>query len=122
MCYTMMKTVSGRFVSTKPVTLSKAAYDLSNFLSSDNGASQPVAAYLRRAFAAFDELVYFKKHIKSKKYSSKDDVSTKSDVSHRSFEEREVRVRENGGVNKKLDHVSVEVEFKIDEHRAELVG
>ncbi|KAF5768838.1 hypothetical protein HanXRQr2_Chr14g0641211 [Helianthus annuus] len=110
-----MKTVSGRIVSTKPLSLSKAAYVLSNFVSSDNGASQPVAAYLRRASAAFDELAYFKKHIKSKKYSSKDDVSTKSDVSHRSFEERD---RENGGVNKKLDHVSVEVEVTIDEHRA----
>ncbi|KAJ0840133.1 hypothetical protein HanRHA438_Chr14g0651901 [Helianthus annuus] len=113
-----MKTVSGRIVSTKPLSLSKAAYVLSNFVSSDNGASQPVAAYLRRASAAFDELAYFKKHIKSKKSSSKDDVSMKSDVSHRSFEEREVKVRENGGVNKKLDHVSVEVEVTIDEHRA----
>ncbi|MFS8031662.1 hypothetical protein Hanom_Chr17g01548481 [Helianthus anomalus] len=86
MCYTVMKTVSGRIVSTKPVTLSKLAYVWSNFVCSDNGVSQPVAAYLHRASAAFDELVYFKKHIKSKKYSSKDDVLTKSDVSHGSFE------------------------------------
>ncbi|KAI7728749.1 hypothetical protein M8C21_028678 [Ambrosia artemisiifolia] len=82
-----MKTVSGKIISTKSVSLSKAANILSNFVTSDNGASQPVGVYLRRASEAFNELVYFKKHLRSKKHSSKDDASTKSDVSHRSFEE-----------------------------------
>ncbi|KAK9061957.1 hypothetical protein SSX86_019141 [Deinandra increscens subsp. villosa] len=97
-----MKTVTGKIVSTKPVNLSKAAKILSNFVNSDNGASQPVAAYLRRASAAFNELVYFKKHHMLKK-SSKEDTLTKSDMSRRSLEE-----------NKKFGQDPVEV----DESRA----
>ncbi|XP_076949902.1 uncharacterized protein LOC143622724 [Bidens hawaiensis] len=108
-----MKTVSGKIVSTKPVSLSKAANVLANFVTSDNGVSQPVAAYLRRASAAFDELVYFKKHHKLKKKSSKEEDLTKSDISHRSLEEYEVKAVENGGTKKKFDQDSVEV----DEHR-----
>ncbi|KAK9062914.1 hypothetical protein SSX86_020104 [Deinandra increscens subsp. villosa] len=94
-----MKTVTGKIVSTKPVNLSKAAKILSNFVNSDNGASQPVAAYLRRASAAFNELVCSKKHHMLKKKSSKEDTSTKSDTSHKSLEE-----------NKKFGQVSVEVD------------
>ncbi|KAD7479291.1 hypothetical protein R6Q59_008163 [Mikania micrantha] len=105
-----MKTVTGRIVSTKPVTLSKAANILSNFVSSNNGASQPVTAYLRRASAAFDELVYFKKHHRLKKNSSKAEASTKYDTSHRSLEEYEVRIEESGSANKKFGQDPVEVD------------
>ncbi|KAG7587126.1 hypothetical protein ISN45_Aa02g023560 [Arabidopsis thaliana x Arabidopsis arenosa] len=51
-----MKTVTGRVNSVKPVSLSKAATLLSGFVSSENGASQDVSAYLRRASGAFTEL------------------------------------------------------------------
>ncbi|KAI3798927.1 hypothetical protein L1987_34212 [Smallanthus sonchifolius] len=108
-----MKTVSGKIVSTKPVNLSKAANILSNFVTSDNGASQPVAAYLRRASAAFNELVYFKKHHRMNKSSS-----TKSEISHTSLQEDEVMdTREVEGTlrkkeKKKKKTDNVEVGFK----------
>lgn len=59
-----MKTVSGIVVSSKPVSLSKAARVLSKFMASDNGASPAFAAYLKRASASFDELVQLRKELK----------------------------------------------------------
>lgn len=59
-----MKTVSGRVISSKPVSLSKAARSLAKFVSSDNGASPAFAAYLKRASASFDELVQLRKELK----------------------------------------------------------
>ncbi|XP_023745552.1 uncharacterized protein LOC111893714 [Lactuca sativa] len=87
-----MKTVSGKIVSLKPVNLSKAANILSKFVTSENGASQPVSAYLRRASVAFNELVYFKKHHTLKK-KTKDETSSISDISHRDVEEDEGKLR-----------------------------
>ncbi|XP_015582489.2 nucleolar protein 58 [Ricinus communis] len=52
-----MKTVTGKIVSSNPVSISKAASILSMFVAAETGASQAVAAYLRRATTAFDELV-----------------------------------------------------------------
>jgi hypothetical protein len=68
-----MKTVTGRVNSAKPISLSKAATLLSGFVSSENGASQDVSAYLRRASGAFIELKSIHREIKSKetKLSSK---------------------------------------------------
>ncbi|CAN1226959.1 hypothetical protein LINGRAPRIM_LOCUS1127 [Linum grandiflorum] len=54
-----MKSVTGEIKSTTPVTLSRAAGILSDFVARDTGASQAVTAYLRRATSAFDELVQF---------------------------------------------------------------
>ncbi|KAK1410372.1 hypothetical protein QVD17_36908 [Tagetes erecta] len=106
-----MKTVNGKIVSTKPVSLSKAANILSNFVTSDNGVSQPVTAYLRRASEAFDELVYLKKHNRLKKKSSKDEALTRSDLSRRSLkEEDEGRALENGVVKKEFEQGPVEVD------------
>ncbi|OAY45689.1 uncharacterized protein LOC110619639 [Manihot esculenta] len=51
-----MKTVTGKIVSSTPVPIYKASSILSNFASTETGASQAVSAYLRRATAAFDEL------------------------------------------------------------------
>ena len=59
-----MKTISGKVVSSKPVSLSKAARILSKFASSDNGASPAFAAYLKRASASFHELVQLHKELK----------------------------------------------------------
>lgn len=60
-----MKTVSGKVLSCKPVSISKAAKVLSKFVSTDNGASPAFAAYLRRASASFSELAQLHKEQKS---------------------------------------------------------
>ncbi|KAK7291002.1 hypothetical protein RIF29_05833 [Crotalaria pallida] len=60
-----MKTISGNCVSTKQISLSKAAKILSKFVSADNGASQVSSAYLHRASAAFNELKQLHKELKS---------------------------------------------------------
>ncbi|XP_038902882.1 probable xyloglucan galactosyltransferase GT11 [Benincasa hispida] len=60
-----MKTVTGSVVSSKPISISKAASTLSSFLSVDNGASQALCAYLRRASASFNELKQLHKELKS---------------------------------------------------------
>ncbi|PSR95152.1 Neurofilament light polypeptide like [Actinidia chinensis var. chinensis] len=66
-----MKTVSGQIISTKAISLSKAAKVLSNFVAAETGASDAVSAYLRRASASFDELVQFHKDLKSSKSDRK---------------------------------------------------
>ncbi|XP_021889785.1 uncharacterized protein LOC110808564 [Carica papaya] len=63
-----MKTVSGKVISTAPISLSKAASIISNFAAAENGASQAISAYVRRASAAFTELAHLHKELK---YSSK---------------------------------------------------
>ncbi|KAF8397595.1 hypothetical protein HHK36_016515 [Tetracentron sinense] len=60
-----MKTISGRLVSSKPISLSKAASVLSTFVSAETGASQAVSAYLKRASASFNELVQFHRELKT---------------------------------------------------------
>ncbi|XP_024983660.1 WW domain-containing protein ZK1098.1-like [Cynara cardunculus var. scolymus] len=118
-----MKTVSGTIISSKPVNISKAASILSNFVNSDNGASQSVSTYLRRTSTAFNELVSFRKHHKRKKHQPMEEDSSKSDVKPRNSEEDEVRVLENGGgVNRKFDHDPVEekendVEGKLEKKK-----
>ncbi|KAB1212444.1 hypothetical protein CJ030_MR1G027810 [Morella rubra] len=59
----MMKTVSGKILSWKPVSLKKATSILSTFASTDNGASPAICAYLRRARASFKELRHVEKEI-----------------------------------------------------------
>ena len=66
-----MKTVSGEIISTKAISLSKAAKVLSNFVAAETGASDAVSAYLRRASASFDELVQFHKYMKYSKSDRK---------------------------------------------------
>lgn len=108
-----MKTVSGTIISSKPINLSKAANILSNFVTSDNGASQSVSTYLRRTCAAFNELVYFKKHHKQKKHRPMEESSSKSDDINPRYSEDAARVLENGGgVNKKFDHGPVGIDEK----------
>ncbi|KAM6552450.1 hypothetical protein CsatB_013212 [Cannabis sativa] len=62
-----MKTVSGTAISSKPLSLSKATSILSTFVSSDTGASQAMAAYLRRSLASFKELKQLNKDLKTNK-------------------------------------------------------
>ncbi|XAR60512.1 hypothetical protein NMG60_11033925 [Bertholletia excelsa] len=66
-----MKTISGKVTSTKPISVSKAARVLSNFVNAENGASQAVSVYLGRASAAFNDLVQFHKELKASKLESK---------------------------------------------------
>ncbi|KAG6738888.1 hypothetical protein POTOM_058511 [Populus tomentosa] len=68
-----MKTVTGKITDSTPVSISKAASILSKFVSSENGASQALNAYLRRATAAFDELSRL--HSKSDRRKHKKDSS-----------------------------------------------
>nr|XP_043632291.1 protein PXR1-like [Erigeron canadensis] len=109
-----MKIISGTIVSSKPVNLSKAANILSKFVKSDNGASQAVSAYLRRASEAFNEHVYFKKNHKLKRSRSKEEASTISgfsDMTHRDIEEDERTVMENGDAgNREFDQDPVEID------------
>ncbi|XP_022986894.1 cylicin-1-like [Cucurbita maxima] len=66
-----MKTVTGSIVSSKPISISKAASTLSSFLSVDNGASKAICAYLRRASASFNELKQLHKELKSSRSDRK---------------------------------------------------
>ncbi|MBA0644458.1 hypothetical protein Goklo_028614, partial [Gossypium klotzschianum] len=49
-------TVTGKILSSTPVSVSKAAKIIANFAATDNGASQAISAYLRRTSASFSEL------------------------------------------------------------------
>ncbi|KAJ0020187.1 hypothetical protein Pint_32270 [Pistacia integerrima] len=71
-----MKTVTGRVLSTTPISLSKAASILSKFVNADTNASPALCAYLRRASVSFNELSQLHKELKS---SRKHKIS-KSDI------------------------------------------
>ncbi|KAA8543965.1 hypothetical protein F0562_021858 [Nyssa sinensis] len=60
-----MRTVSGKVVSTKPISLAKAAKVLSTFAAAETGASQAVSTYLKRASASFNELVQFHQELRA---------------------------------------------------------
>lgn len=66
-----MKTVSGNVISSKPISLPKAAKILSTFVTVENGASHAISAYLQRASTAFDELVHLHKELKADKSEHK---------------------------------------------------
>ncbi|CAN1226961.1 hypothetical protein LINGRAPRIM_LOCUS1127 [Linum grandiflorum] len=70
-----MKSVTGEIKSTTPVTLSRAAGILSDFVARDTGASQAVTAYLRRATSAFDELVQFHNSLPRRYEKHKSDIT-----------------------------------------------
>ncbi|KAJ4725926.1 nucleolar protein 58-like [Melia azedarach] len=81
-----MKAVTGKVLSTTPISLSKAASILSKFVSADNGASQAVCAYLRRASFSFNELNQLHKELKShrKHKTSKSEIITDDEKPNRS--------------------------------------
>lgn len=60
-----MKTVSGKLISSKPISLSKAAKILSGFAGHEHGASDAVSVYLNRAADVFNSLVSFHKELKN---------------------------------------------------------
>ncbi|GAB2214698.1 hypothetical protein Droror1_Dr00019060 [Drosera rotundifolia] len=59
------KSVSGTVVSSRPVSLSKAAKILSDFATMDNGVSPAMTAYLKLAVGSFNDLVMFHKELKA---------------------------------------------------------
>ncbi|XP_059430641.1 uncharacterized protein LOC132164214 [Corylus avellana] len=81
-----MKMVIGEVLSSKPISLKKATSTLSTFVSTENGASPAICAYLRRALASFKELRQHEKELRDprseqRQYRSKSE--TLSDVSHK---------------------------------------
>ncbi|VFQ95661.1 unnamed protein product [Cuscuta campestris] len=60
-----MKTISGRVVSTAPVSLADAAAIMADFAASDTGASDAISVYISRAADAFNHLVQFHIRLKS---------------------------------------------------------
>ena len=66
-----MKTISGKAISSKAVSLSKAAKILSKFVSAENGASQAISAYLHQTSAAFNELNQLHKELKASRLGHK---------------------------------------------------
>ncbi|CAN1333103.1 hypothetical protein LINPERPRIM_LOCUS35947 [Linum perenne] len=71
-----MKSVTGKINSVTPVSVTRAASILSNFVDADTGASQAVTAYLRRATAAFNELVQFHSKSHERRYEKhKSDIT-----------------------------------------------
>ncbi|KAI4295469.1 hypothetical protein L6164_035514 [Bauhinia variegata] len=76
-----MKTILGKVFSTKTVTLSEAAKFLSNFVSSENGASQAINAYLNRASGSFNELKKLHKELQSS-HSDKKRKRHRPEASH----------------------------------------
>ncbi|XP_011002853.1 PREDICTED: protein PXR1-like isoform X2 [Populus euphratica] len=98
-----MKTVTGKITDSAPVSISKAASILSKFVSSENGASQALNAYLRRATAAFDELSRL--HSKSERRKHEKDSSlirsveaSQSELVNNSEQMLKKEVKEEGSV------------------------
>lgn len=60
-----MKTISGKVISTKPISFSKAAKIFKEFVNAENGASPVIKAYLERTKESFEELNKLHKELKS---------------------------------------------------------
>lgn len=73
-----MRTVSGVAVSSKPISLSKAASVLSKFTSAETGSSPEVTVYLHRTLDAFNELKLLHREFKSSTYGHKHEKHHKS--------------------------------------------
>ncbi|GLU07940.1 hypothetical protein SLE2022_248780 [Rubroshorea leprosula] len=74
-----MKTITGRVISSTPVSLSKAAKIVSNFAAVENGASQAISAYIRRTAVSFNELNQIHREIGKSSKSGKKHKKSKSD-------------------------------------------
>ncbi|KAL6543909.1 hypothetical protein OROGR_010406 [Orobanche gracilis] len=63
-----MRKITGQLLSSKPVSISRAAKLLTRFAAVDNGSSATVSLYLQRTADAFNQLVQF--HSKRPKNSA----------------------------------------------------
>ncbi|OMO91374.1 hypothetical protein COLO4_18404 [Corchorus olitorius] len=75
-----MKTVTGRILSSTPISVSKAARTIAKFAATDNGASLAISAYLRRASAGFNELKQLHKELQRSSKSDRKDKKSKSEA------------------------------------------
>lgn len=117
-----MKTVTGGVIAAEPISLPKAATILSSFVSSKNGASQDVGAYLRRASAAFSELRSLHVELKSSPLVSSDvtherNQGRKKKKSEESIEDDESVVVGKGNEKLKTCEKSMEVGVENEKER-----
>ncbi|KAK6235376.1 hypothetical protein QQP08_025966 [Theobroma cacao] len=75
-----MKTATGKILSSTPISVSKATKIISNFAATDNGASQAVSAYLRRASASFNELKQLHRELRKQSKSDRKHKKSKSEA------------------------------------------
>ncbi|KAK8683557.1 hypothetical protein V6N13_039616 [Hibiscus sabdariffa] len=75
-----MKTVTGKILSSTPISVSQAAKIINNFAATDNGASQAIGAYLRRASASFSELKQLHKELRKPSRSGHKHKKSKSET------------------------------------------
>lgn len=75
-----MKTVTGKIVSSTPISVSKVTKIISNFVATDNGASQAVSAYLRRAYYSFNDLKQLHKELQKPSKSDRKHKKSKSET------------------------------------------
>ncbi|XP_039043540.1 nucleolar protein 58-like [Hibiscus syriacus] len=75
-----MKTLTGKILSSTPISVSKAAKIITNFAATDNGASQAISAYLRRASASFSELKQLHRELQKPSRSNLKHKKSKSET------------------------------------------
>ncbi|XWS74217.1 hypothetical protein CRYUN_Cryun02cG0197000 [Craigia yunnanensis] len=75
-----MKTVTGKILSSTPISVSNAAKIIANFAATDNGASQAVSAYLRRTSASFNELKPLHRELRKPSKSDCKHKKSKSEI------------------------------------------
>ncbi|XP_074563192.1 uncharacterized protein LOC141819834 [Curcuma longa] len=101
-----MKAVTGTVVSSKRISLSKAAAVLSRFAANENAARPEVAAFVHRASAAFDELVHFHREIRAARRRpeerNEEDEWKKKKKRKRSRDEDEAEAGDDVGGNPNL--------------------
>ncbi|KAK8598412.1 hypothetical protein V6N13_094383 [Hibiscus sabdariffa] len=75
-----MKTVTGKILSSTPISVSNAAKIITNFVATDNGASQAISAYLRRASSSFSELKQLHRELQKPSRSNRKHKKSKSET------------------------------------------
>lgn len=115
-----MKTVSGSVLSSKSISLSKAASILNNFISYENGASHVLSAYLKRTSASVNGLVQFHVDLncgKSERKRKKTrfemiDNGNLTDTYKNYEEEQSIRSEEDGGIIEKVRESEIKKKSK----------
>nr|GLL36225.1 uncharacterized protein LOC109150910 [Ipomoea trifida] len=114
-----MKTISGKVISTKPVSLSDAAVIISDFAATETGASDAVSVYIRRAADAFSQLVQFHHDLRYPNSGTKFLAKERVDYALKSSQNREIFVKQEESV--KPDSLATEENRKIKKYGAEKV-
>lgn len=96
--------ITGRVVSTKPISLSRAAKLVSRFSAVENGASPAVSIYLQRTSDAFNRLVQY--HSMTKNSITEIEKPIINDVEsdgHEKTKKRKKKTENSGSKKSKLD-------------------